>query len=182
MILNKNIVHIIRPKRIQKEIKKFTVVGSSIAVPSGVGFTIHPENYRYFLVALSGPINSPYEGGIFYLEMFLTKEYPMKPPKCRFLTPIIHPNIDKLGRICLDVLKDKWTPALTMTRVAVSIQLLLSDPNPDDPLDSGTAYNNGYYSKWINSPDFKWMTESEIHELIKEATKKYAFIPKDLMY
>lgn len=44
-------------------------------------------------------------GGIFKLELFLTDDYPMVPPKIRFLTQIYHPNVDKLGRICLDVLK-----------------------------------------------------------------------------
>lgn len=44
-------------------------------------------------------------GGIFKLELFLPDDYPMAPPKIRFLTKIFHPNVDKLGRICLDVLK-----------------------------------------------------------------------------
>lgn len=58
----------------------------------------------------------------------------MAPPKVRFLTKIYHPNIDKLGRICLDILKDKWSPALQIRTVLLSIQALLSAPNPDDPL------------------------------------------------
>lgn len=63
----------------------------------------------------------------------------MCPPKVRFLTKIYHPNIDKLGRICLDILKTKWSPALQIRTVLLSIQALLSAPNPDDPLANDVA-------------------------------------------
>ena len=56
---------------------------------------------------MEGPGQSPYEGGIFKLELFLPDEYPMVPPKIRFLTKIYHPNIDRLGRICMDTLKGR---------------------------------------------------------------------------
>lgn len=63
----------------------------------------------------------------------------MSAPKVRFMTKIYHPNIDKLGRICLDILKDKWSPALQIRTVLLSIQALLSAPNPDDPLANDVA-------------------------------------------
>jgi len=63
----------------------------------------------------------------------------MVPPKVLFRTKIYHPNIDKLGRICLDILKDKWSPALQIRSVLLSIQALLSAPNLDDPLDQEIA-------------------------------------------
>lgn len=69
----------------------------------------------------------------------------MHAPKVRFLTKIYHPNIDKLGRICLDILKDQWTPALQIRTVLLSIQALLSTPNPKDPLANDVAQH------WLNN-------------------------------
>lgn len=93
-----------------------------------------------FLTSLRGFPPSPLlAAGIFKLELFLPEEYPMAPPKVRFLTKIYHPNIDRLGRICLDILKDKWSPALQIRTVLLSIQALLSAPNPDDPLANDVA-------------------------------------------
>lgn len=97
------------------------------------------ENPRYFQVVITGPPDSSYEGGVFHLELFLPEEYPMVPPKVRFLTKIYHPNVDKLGRICLDIIKDKWSPALQISKVLLSIQTLMACPNPDDPLDNNVA-------------------------------------------
>lgn len=105
----------------------------------GISASPHEENIRYFNVAIFGPQTSPYEGGVFQLELFLPEEYPMVPPKVRFVTKIYHPNIDKLGRICLDILRDKWSPALQIRTVLLSIQALLSAPNPDDPLANDVA-------------------------------------------
>lgn len=89
----------------------------------GVNATPYEDNMRYFNVIIAGPVGTPYEGGIFRLELFLPGEYPMTAPKVRFLTKIYHPNIDRLGRICLDILKDKWSPALQIRTVLLSIQV-----------------------------------------------------------
>ncbi|CAM9156749.1 unnamed protein product [Chrysoparadoxa australica] len=122
------------PRRIVKETQRLL----KEPVP-GISATPYEDNLRYFNVVITGPSQSPYENGIFKLELFLTPEYPMAPPKVRFLTKIYHPNIDKLGRICLDILKDKWSPALQIRTVLLSIQALLSAPNPDDPLANDVA-------------------------------------------
>jgi len=144
------------PVRISREIERL----SKNPVP-GISVVPHKENMRYFDVTIAGPKDSAYEGGIFKLELFLPQDYPMVPPKVRFLTTIYHPNIDKLGRICLDILKDKWSPALQIEKVCLSIQLLLQAPNPDDPLDNNVAHI--------------WKTnEKQAIETAREYTKKYA--------
>lgn len=86
-----------------------------------------------------GPTETPYEGGIFYLKMFFPPDYPFKPPKITFTTKIYHPNINNIGDICLDILKDQWSPALNVSKILLSICSLLADPNPNDPLSPEIA-------------------------------------------
>jgi ubiquitin-conjugating enzyme E2 D/E len=87
-----------------------------------------------------GPEGSPYEGGIFYLRIDFTNDYPFKPPKIMFLTKIYHCNINSSGAICLDILKEQWSPALTISKVLLSICSLMDEPNPNDPLVSEIAH------------------------------------------
>ena len=81
-----------------------------------------------------GPDDSPFSGGVFFLNIHFPTDYPFKPPKCQFVTKIYHPNINANGGICLDILKDQWSPALTISKVLLSISSLLTDANPKDPL------------------------------------------------
>jgi ubiquitin-conjugating enzyme E2 D/E len=81
-----------------------------------------------------GPPGTPYAGGVFYVRFYIPGRYPHKPPVCRFLTQIYHPNIDSRGRICMDTIEHMWSPALTMRTILLSIQSLLSEPSAGDPL------------------------------------------------
>lgn len=88
----------------------------------------------HWQATIMGPEESPYSGGVFFLDIHFPADYPFKPPKVHFTTRIYHCNINSNGGICLDILKDQWSPALTISKVLLSICSLLTDPNPDDPL------------------------------------------------
>ena len=92
------------------------------------------DNLFIWDAMILGPCDSPFAGGVFNLEIHFPTDYPFKPPKILFLTKIYHPNISSNGNICLDILKDQWSPALTISKALLSICSLLTDPNPKDPL------------------------------------------------
>jgi ubiquitin-conjugating enzyme E2 D/E len=92
------------------------------------------DNLFEWEAVILGPIGTPYEGGIFNLKISIPSNYPFKPPIVIFKTKIYHPNINSAGNICLDILKTQWSPALTISKILLSICSLLSDPNPNDPL------------------------------------------------
>jgi len=92
------------------------------------------EDIYNWKATIIGPEGSPYSGGLFHLVIQFPTDYPFKPPKVQFVTKIFHPNINANGGICLDILKDQWSPALSIGKVLLSISSLLTDANPNDPL------------------------------------------------
>lgn len=123
-----------------------------------------------FTVLLRGPEETPYSGGVFKLHVVIASDHPYSPPTIKFDTKIYHPNIStKDGSICLDILKNNWSPALTLEKVILTISALLASPNPDDPLvpEIGAEYKS-------NIKEFK------MHAI--EHTKNYADKDKDRPY
>lgn len=107
---------------------------------SGIQISPRGDALTHLNGTIPGPIGTPYEGGIFKIDIILPDGYPFEPPKMKFSTKVWHPNISsQSGAICLDVLKDQWSPALTLKTALLSIQALLSDPQADDPQDAVVA-------------------------------------------
>ncbi|ANQ08917.1 Ubiquitin-conjugating enzyme [Plasmodium coatneyi] len=108
---------------------------------------VKDSNISEWVGFIKGPSGTPYEDGHFILDITIPNDYPYNPPKIKFQTKIWHPNISsQTGAICLDVLKNEWSPALTIRTALLSIQALLSDPQPDDPQDAEVAkmYKENY--------------------------------------
>lgn len=143
-------------KRIAKELKD---LGRDPPAQCSAGPV--SEDMFHWQATIMGPEDSPYYGGVFFLTIHFPTDYPFKPPKVNFTTKIYHPNINSNGSICLDILRSQWSPALTISKVLLSICSLLTDPNPDDPLvpDIARLYKTDK-KKYI--------------ELAREWTKKYA--------
>ncbi|CAH9108290.1 unnamed protein product [Cuscuta epithymum] len=116
-------------KRILKELKDLQKDPPSSCSAGPVG-----EDMFHWQATIMGPPDSPYAGGVFLVTIHFPPDYPFKPPKVAFRTKVFHPNINSNGSICLDILKEQWSPALTISKVLLSICSLLTDPNPDDPL------------------------------------------------
>lgn len=106
------------------------------------GFSVEQVNESniHLIGKIFGPPESQYTGGIFSIDIVIPGDYPFVPPICKFITKIWHPNISSVtGVICLDILKDQWAAAMTISSVLLSIQSFLSTPVPNDPQDAVVA-------------------------------------------
>ena len=121
--------------RITKELEKIT------KEPPGncAACLKNEDNIFEWTGTILGPEDSPYADGVFFLDIKFPTDYPYTPPKVIFKTKIYHPNVDSNGNICLDILRDEWSSVLTISKLLLSICSLLTDPNPDDPLDKEIA-------------------------------------------
>jgi ubiquitin-conjugating enzyme E2 D/E len=133
-------------KRLQRELTEITL---NPPENCSAGPVLDSDLFRW-QATIMGPDDSPYSGGVFFLDILFPADYPFKPPKITFLTKIYHCNINANGGICVSIFGNEWSPALSITKVncclivvfltfyhhqvLLSISSLLTDPNPDDPL------------------------------------------------
>ncbi|XP_040007960.1 ubiquitin-conjugating enzyme E2 T [Xiphias gladius] len=152
-----------RASRLKRELQML-----STEPPPGITCWQTEERIDDLRAQLVGGTGTPYEGGLFSLEIKVPERYPFEPPKMRFLTPIYHPNIDNSGRICHDALKlppkGAWKPSLNISTVLSSIQLLMAEPNPDDPLMADISSEFKYNKQLFMEKARKWTQEHAVQK------------------
>jgi len=107
---------------------------------SNITIDLVDSNPFHLIGSFPGPDGTPYEGGHFQVDIVIPEQYPFQPVKMKFITKIYHPNVSSAsGAICLDILKDAWSPVLTLKSTLISLQSLLCSPEPADPQDAEVA-------------------------------------------
>eukprot|EP01025_Chloroclados_australasicus_P005995 TRINITY_DN11973_c1_g1_i1.p1 TRINITY_DN11973_c1_g1~~TRINITY_DN11973_c1_g1_i1.p1 ORF type:complete len:151 (+),score=5.10 TRINITY_DN11973_c1_g1_i1:154-606(+) len=124
---------------------------------------IHPNDLFKWSATIIGPPQSPFANGIFKLSINLPHDYPFNPPQIKFLTKIYHPNISTKGDICMDILDHRWSSTITLQTLLLSVCVLLTEPNPAEPLVPSVArvYKNN---------------KEKYERIAREWTSKYAMI------
>lgn len=123
--------------RLEKDLEELRNSGSSL--PSNVKLEfMHPEDISTFTISIV-PRSGFYQSGVFVFKVNINDNYPIDPPKVKLVQKIYHPNIDLQGNVCLNILREEWSPALDLYRVIMGLLVLFSEPNPNDPLNKDAA-------------------------------------------
>lgn len=119
-------------KRLRKELQVLRKAEDD----SDIVLSVHPDNLLLWKAWIKGPADTPYESGVFQLDIRCGSDYPLAPPTIKFVTKIFHPNVHfRTGDICLDILKKEWSPAWGLQAACRAVLALLSDPDAESPLN-----------------------------------------------
>ncbi|EDO16402.1 hypothetical protein Kpol_1030p10 [Vanderwaltozyma polyspora DSM 70294] len=144
-----------RAKRIMKEMQ---AVKDDPAANINLEF-VSESDIHHLKGSFLGPPETPYQGGRFIVDIEVPMEYPFKPPKMKFDTKVYHPNISSVtGAICLDILKNAWSPVITLKSALISLQALLQSPEPNDPQDAEVAQHYLRDRESFNKTATLWTT------------------------
>ncbi|PRQ35726.1 putative aminoacyltransferase, E1 ubiquitin-activating enzyme [Rosa chinensis] len=122
-------------KRIQRE-----MVELNMDPPPDCSAGPKGDNLYHWVATIIGPPGTPYQGGIYFLDITFPGDYPFKPPKIVFRTRVFHCNVDSSGNVSLEIVKDGWSPALTITKVLLAIRSIFTKPDPYNPLVPSIAH------------------------------------------
>lgn len=151
-------VNLLRARRLRNDIRSIAQEGST-----GIDATPLDAQETHWQACILGPANSPYEGGKFFLYIRFPYNYPMSPPRVRFLTKIVHPNVSRHGDVGIDIIQHNWSISITISKLLLSVQSLLTDP----------------YSEVCMEPQIGRIYEhenSKFNALARRWTWKYAMI------
>jgi ubiquitin-conjugating enzyme E2 M len=119
--------------RLAKDISELTLAKTmAIEFPEGADKMLH------FVITIK-PDEGYYRGGKFVFDFNVPAVYPHEPPKVKCTQKIYHPNVDVEGNVCLNILREDWSPVLSISSCVYGLQFLFMDPNPDDPLNKEAA-------------------------------------------
>ena len=134
-IIIKNTKGALALQRIQRELKDWN---KEPLINCSAG-PINDNDMKHWQAAIMGPNDSPYQGGVFFLDIEFMDDHPFRPPRVRFKTRIYHPNVNSKGLICLDILRNQWSPSYSIKMILLVIQNLMEDPNPDETIEPKIA-------------------------------------------
>nr|CAB3267440.1 ubiquitin-conjugating enzyme E2 G2-like [Phallusia mammillata] len=127
-------------KRLMAEYKQL-----SLNPPEGiVAGPVNEENFFEWEALILGPAETPFDGGVFKTSLLFPTDYPMSPPKMRFISDMFHPNIYPDGRVCISILHspgddpmgyetsaERWSPVQSIEKILLSVMSMLAEPNPE---------------------------------------------------
>lgn len=118
--------------RLQKDVTELELPTSiKIAFPD-------PANLFNFNIVVR-PVEGNYKSGAFRFSVDISDNFPIDPPRIKCLQKIYHPNIDLEGNVCLNILREDWSPVLSLNSVLLGLNFLFLEPNPNDPLNKDAA-------------------------------------------
>jgi len=164
-------------KRLLAELEKVANGVESVWMHSGEGVHLFPaaDDLQFWRALIEGPEDSPFRGGVFALNVIVPDRYPFEAPRISFETPIYHCNVNDSGKICLDILYEKWSPALSIPKCIEAIRIMMANPDTNNALRQWIADLTLTYQKYLGTetPDMRYMDEA------KEQTQKHALVSVD---
>lgn len=132
-------VNVLRANQLRNDIRSL-----DIEATEGIDAVPLDNQLSHWQASILGPPGSPYEGGKFFLYIIIPYSYPMLPPTVRFLTKIIHPNVSRHGDVGIDIIQHNWSLILTISKLLLSVQSLLTDPFTEICMEPelGRMYDN----------------------------------------
>ncbi|KAJ3148306.1 Ubiquitin-conjugating enzyme E2 7 [Geranomyces michiganensis] len=127
-------------KRLMTEYKELTT-----NPPDGIhAGPITEEDFFTWEALISGPVDTPYEGGVFEATITFPKDYPLSPPVMKFVSPMFHPNVYSDGTVCISILhppgddphqyehaSERWSPVQSVEKILLSVVSMLAEPNDE---------------------------------------------------